>query len=662
MEMNGASDSEASFSYSFDDFLHGHKAQLEAASVPIQLWPALFEKLINLKFDAGNHFQIVKYEEGKGVFAIDDIDHLNEESVFLIDHAWTFSPSQARKFLENVPGLVERMAALFGSDNTPCGSEVSEESDEDEVIFENEKKERISECADVKEIDGSFPRQDSVDANLCRGANDDLQIDRLLKEIWRYAHTYTMRKKEIVDEEGMPVWYVMDEFGSLIGHSETPNCRVVPFFFTPHECAYSLLFLTKSLEKEAELCRDYVDTTVLKKNPSWRHILMYPWFGGEFDEPLERLKPTKDFFLSGRKMDDLPNEEEKTQCRKVARKTGGKLKVYSDSAQMLNNLDKVEVELVEDWHEADVIWMSKHFHDYRKLCTENPKALINQFPYESCLTVKDLLAANLQAENGDHEHPWFQTCFNLTTELPLFCNYFKEREMKGLENTWIVKPWNLARGLDMHVSNDLAQIIRLIEAGPKVACKYIANPVLFKRPDNQHMVKFDLRFIVFVESLRPVKAYVYKKFWTRFAINQFTLTRLDDPETHFTVFNYADKNKILQMQCEEFVKQIENTHKQLKWVEVEKKIYESIRGLLEAASKDDPPCGVAENPQSRAMYGVDVMLQWNNREKTDLGVSILECNFMPDCERACLYYEDFADTVFETLFLGNINSEKVITI
>lgn len=114
------------------------------------------------------------------------------------------------------------------------------------------------------------------------------------------------------------------------------------------------------------------------------------------------------------------------------------------------------------------------------MAEQNPKALINQFPYESVLTVKDLFAALVQsAFENEGETPfiedtldtrpdYFPITFNLYLELPQFINYFKQREANNLDNTWIVKPWNLARGLDVFVTNNVDTVIRLAESGPKV--------------------------------------------------------------------------------------------------------------------------------------------------------------------------------------------------
>jgi hypothetical protein len=40
---------------------------------------------------------------------------------------------------------------------------------------------------------------------------------------------------------------------------------------------------------------------------------------------------------------------------------------------------------------------------------------------------------------------------------------------RGLDNHWIIKPWNMGRGLDILVTRDLNHVIRMAETGPKVS-------------------------------------------------------------------------------------------------------------------------------------------------------------------------------------------------
>lgn len=139
---------------------------------------------------------------------------------------------------------------------------------------------------------------------------------------------------------------------------------------------------------------------------------------------------------------------------------------------------------------------------------------------------------------------------------------------RGQDNLWIVKPWNLGRGLGIHITKNLIQIIRLSHCIPrvsagrhrsrhgykipvfeftmfvpqsfcflttpfallvlslplslpslpltKVACKYITDPVLFHR-DDVGDVKFDIRYIVLLKSTKPLVLYSYDIFWLRFA-------------------------------------------------------------------------------------------------------------------------------------------------
>jgi len=273
------------------------------------------------------------------------------------------------------------------------------------------------------------------------------------------------------------------------------------------------------------------------------------------------------------------------------------------------------------------------------------------------ITIKDMLCVVSRRVSSSSN--WLPITFNLVTELPQFVSYFQQREAAGEDNHWIVKPWNLARGLDTQVSSSLSHIMRLPASGPKVVQKYLHNPVLFNRPE-VGQVKFDVRYIVLLQSVEPLRVFVYNRFWLRFANIPFSLDRLDLYEKHFTVMNYTDTN-LKQMFCHDFIKEFEEQNPDFPWEEVQSSIFRMIKGVFEGATALKPPCGLGANPQSGAMYATDLMLDWDKDKVGNKVIQpkMLEFNWLPDCERACDYYPEFFDNVFSTLFLGESEGQNV---
>jgi tubulin--tyrosine ligase-like protein 12 len=71
----------------------------------------------------------------------------------------------------------------------------------------------------------------------------------------------------------------------------------------------------------------------------------------------------------------------------------------------------------------------------------------------------------------------------------------------------------MARSMDTWVSNNLDQIVRLYETGPKIAQKYIERPITFKGR------KIDLRYVILLKSVLPLQVYVCEEFYIRFSNN-----------------------------------------------------------------------------------------------------------------------------------------------
>ncbi|CAN6480232.1 unnamed protein product [Victoria cruziana] len=444
--------------------------------------------------------------------------------------------------------------------------------------------------------------------------------ERVMNAMWFYMMSYRLADEEKIDET--PVWYVMDELGSALRHSDEPNFRIAPFLYLPEgklasAVSFSVLWPTNNVHKGDECTRDYLFGIGEDKQRSARLTAWFHTPPGYFMQKYEKYTQ----LLESTRFYRPPLETPMTKS--ILPSDGRALHVYTDIPQVDEFLTRKEFVLTSDPKDADIIWTSFQVdEEIKNTIGSKDHQYVNQFPFEACLVMKHHLAETIHKARGLPE--WLQPTYNLETHLSELIGDYHIRKNKGLDNLWILKPWNMARTIDTTVTGDLPAIIRLMETGPKICQKYIEHPALFKGR------KFDIRYIVLVRSMNPLEIFLFDVFWVRLANNIYTLEKnsLFEYETHFTVMNYI--GRLNHMNTPEFVMEFEKEH-QVNWLDIHQSISNMIRAVFESA----------------------VMPK------------LLEVTYCPDCTRACKYDtqalvgsrehvkgRDFFNNVFGCLFLG----------
>lgn len=132
--------------------------------------------------------------------------------------------------------------------------------------------------------------------------------------------------------------------------------------------AYNVLYLTKPIPGEGEVFRDYVDTRLAREHPEWRPLLLLPWYEHEIEQTPASATPTDEYFSEGRVPDQLAGLEAQERANDALNKKkrgDTPIKIYTDHSQIVKNLKNVQYELVDNWKEADVLWLMEHFHEFR---------------------------------------------------------------------------------------------------------------------------------------------------------------------------------------------------------------------------------------------------------------------------------------------------------
>jgi len=519
------------------------------------------------------------------------------------------------------------------------------------------------------------------------------------KYMWAINRTYRLVSEEKYDEDA--IYYLNDEFGTSINHSDVPNCCLFPIIFAKNNqfkedmITYSLLWPKKNIKKGDEIFVDYLANISENEERSSRLTCWYKtpnsYFEKKFLEKLKNLdgvkkenklqkfendinilinkdkqgeKITEEEIKSTFNFDLFLNDKEKkikiediyTKIRNALsnyntkkdsssdyfknnfNSTDKKIKVCSDLSYVRDNLKFDNIELTNDPKEADIVWLNANIFDmldYNGIIFKNEGkyVFINQYPYESIITMKSLLSNLIQNNFGISDI--LGLSYDMRTELAEIIGNFYYNEEKGYENMWILKPINMSRSMDMLITDNLKEIIRAVETGPKICQKYFCNPFLMNNK------KFDLRFIIAVKSLLPLELYFYEKmFWIRSANKDYNKESLsfDDYEVHFTVMNYS-KFGMQTIYDKDFIKYLKERN--IEWGPIYQKLRTKVKNVMLMACKD---CPQMINFNSRAIYGLDAMLD------DQLEPHIIEINYQPDCTRACKFVPEFYNDIFSTLF------------
>lgn len=130
----------------------------------------------------------------------------------------------------------------------------------------------------------------------------------LTDKIWRITNTYRLMKPGKMDEE--PTFYVNDEVGNSISHSDTPNTILAPLIYSPNNevddsqtTTYSIFWNSKDIKKEEYLQRDYLNGVTEKQ---WRSARLHLWFNvypEYFEAELKKLRDFKPAFDAKKKHD-----------------------------------------------------------------------------------------------------------------------------------------------------------------------------------------------------------------------------------------------------------------------------------------------------------------------------------------------------------------------
>ena len=166
---------------------------------------SVFDKMTSLvSLNISEHSEFFKSEEDIKQEQIQQKEGTSDENI---------------EFVSKLHDIDELLSKLNSLRKLECDEDL-----EDYILENHEKKGFLPNLKEINRVPMKYSDLEE------RGK--EKKIRRVMDKIWMYVGTYRIVSESQMDEEN--AWYLMDEVGSSMRHSDDPNFAIHPFIYSPN--------------------------------------------------------------------------------------------------------------------------------------------------------------------------------------------------------------------------------------------------------------------------------------------------------------------------------------------------------------------------------------------------------------------------------------------
>ena len=225
------------------------------------------------------------------------------------------------------------------------------------------------------------------------------KVLELMDKMWRYVGQYRLVKPGVMDED--PTFYINDEVGAAISHSDQPNSKMVPFIYSPgnsgddpNVTTVSLLWATKDIPQSEYVYRDFLSGVTEER---FRSARLYPWF--DVYEQYYEAEHKK--YLALEPPFDALKRHQEYQAEYPPQAiidwdvaTQGPIPVYTDYIRVKEFLTDPRFRLVDDHKEAKIFWLTSEYEEklFLEWGYDESQVYVSWYKKDGALCIKSHIA------------------------------------------------------------------------------------------------------------------------------------------------------------------------------------------------------------------------------------------------------------------------------